>query len=160
MINIKKKKVDLIAFDFDGVFTNNQALIFEDGSEAVFVNRSDGLAISKLRETGFKMIIISSEKNNVVKTRAQKLNIPVINGVINKKEALLEYCFQEGFDIKKTIFVGNDINDKEVMMSVGIPICPNDAYSDIKKISKIILTKCGGEGVIRELMEMILQEYR
>lgn len=154
------KKIDLIVFDFDGVFTNNQALIFEDGKEAVFVNRSDGLAVAQLRKHGYKMIIISTETNNVVKARAAKLKIPVINGVENKKQTLSDYCEKEHHNLEHTIFVGNDINDLAAMKSVGIPVCPIDAYPPIREISKIVLKTKGGFGAIRELMDLILSDSK
>ncbi|MCF8297389.1 MAG: HAD hydrolase family protein [Saprospiraceae bacterium] len=152
-------EIDLIVFDFDGVLTNNQVLVFADGREAVFVNRSDGLAITRLIKYGYRMIIISTETNNVVKARAEKLRIPVISGVEDKKQILIDYCNRNQFDLEKTIFVGNDINDREVMMTVGIPICPNDAYPIIKNISKVILKSNGGFGVVRELMDLILLNH-
>jgi len=96
-----KKKIqhpiELIAFDFDGIFTNNQVLLLEDGTEGVFVNRSDGLAINQLRKSNYKMVIISTEKNKVVDIRAKKLNIPVFSGIDDKAKALSLFCYKKGF---------------------------------------------------------------
>jgi YrbI family 3-deoxy-D-manno-octulosonate 8-phosphate phosphatase len=153
--NIKLKQIDLIAMDFDGVLTDNKVLTFQDGSEAVYANRSDGLAVSKLKEMNIPMVVISTEKNKVVASRSAKLNLECIQGVDNKKESLTAYCNKNKFDPDKVLFIGNDINDKEVMKFVGYPLCPSDAHRSIKNISKYIFDKKGGEGVVRELLDLI-----
>ena len=156
--NIKLEEIDLIALDFDGVMTDNRVLTFQDGSEAIFANRSDGLAITKLKELNIPIVVISTEKNKVVASRSEKLNIEYIKGVDNKRESLTGYCKKNGFDLKKVLFIGNDINDLGIMKSVGWPICPADAHESIKNISRFILGKTGGEGVVRELMDLIIKQ--
>lgn len=147
------KNIQLIVYDFDGVLTDNKVLLREDGLESVVVNRADGLSIGIIKDMGIKQIILSKEKNKVVEVRAQKLDIPVIRGVDNKKETLVSYCKENNIHLENVVYVGNDINDLEVMMSVGYPICPSDAYGEIKSISKITLETLGGEGVARELLK-------
>jgi len=149
-------KIDLIVYDFDGVMTNNQVYVFEDGRECVACNRSDGLAVGLLKEAGFDQIIISTEPNSVVLARAKKLKILAMHDCKNKKDTLIEYCNSNGYSLRNVVFVGNDINDKEAMESVGFPICPSDAYEDIKNISCYITNSTGGKGVIRELANLIL----
>jgi len=149
---INNYKICLFFYDFDGVLTDNRVLVGEDGRESVFCNRSDGLAIRRIREMGIQQLIISSEKNNIVSARAAKLGIPIIQGAENKKEALLEYCKNVSVNISETLYVGNDINDLEAMQIVGFPVCPNDAYPEIKKIAKLVIPVPGGGGVIRNLL--------
>ena len=147
--------IDLFVYDFDGVMTDNRALVDQLGNESVFVNRSDGLAIAEIKKTGILQIILSTEKNVVVQKRAEKLNIPFLNGLNNKKEALLTYLKEHNIDIDKVAYIGNDINDFEIMKLVELPISPADACSEIKEISKIITKTKGGCGVIREIYNMI-----
>lgn len=147
--------VDLIAYDFDGVMTDNKVIISESGKEYVVVNRSDGLAISKIKEMGIPQLILSAETNNIVKIRARKLNIPVLSGVKDKKKVIISYCNKKNFDLKKVIFVGNDISDTEVMKIVGYPIAPQDAYKIVKGKAAMITKAKGGEGVIRELYDIL-----
>ena len=153
--DIKLEEIDLIALDFDGVMTDNRVLTFQDGSEGIFANRSDGLAISKLNELNIPMVVISTEKNEVVSSRSAKLNLECIQGVNNKRGSLIRYCKKNGFDLKKVLFIGNDINDLEIMKSVGHPLCPVDAHESVKNISRFIFSKKGGEGVVRELFDLI-----
>lgn len=152
-ININN--VQLIVYDFDGVMTDNRVIISEDGKESVIVNRSDGLAISKLRYLGIPQLILSSETNAIVKIRAKKLNVPVLSGVKDKKDVIISYCNRKDIDLKKVIFVGNDISDSEVMETVGYPVAPKDAYKIIKEKAMIITKVRGGEGVIRELYDIL-----
>ena len=149
------KEIDLIIYDFDGVMTNNQVLVGEDGKESVFCNRSDGLAISKIKEMELSQIIISTETNKVVEKRAAKLKIPVIQSADNKKELIIEYCQEQGLDLKRVIYVGNDINDLEAMKLVGYPIAPSDTGKELKNIARIVTKTKGGEGVIRELLDKL-----
>ena len=156
------KHITHIFYDFDGVMTNNQVLVSEDGFELVVCNRSDGLAIQKLKELGYKQLIISTETNDVVEKRAAKLGIPVIFKLdscsLDKGTVLKEYISVNKVDLKKTIFIGNDINDIPAFELVGVRMCPIDAEDEIKNYpDMIVIGRKGGEGVIRELYRMINQ---
>jgi YrbI family 3-deoxy-D-manno-octulosonate 8-phosphate phosphatase len=147
--------VKLVVYDFDGVMTNNLVLLREDGLESVSVNRSDGLAIEMIKKRGIPQIILSKEKNKVVEARARKLGIPVIQGVDHKKDILLSYCSEHGIHVKDVAYIGNDINDLEVMKIVGHPVCPSDAYDEVKRFVKIQLDASGGNGVVRDFLNHI-----
>ena len=148
-------EIELIIYDFDGVMTDNTVIIDENGKESVRVNRGDGLAISYFRKAGIKQLILSTEKNKVVQKRAEKLQIEYFNNIEDKKQFLLDFVKGHNVFLNKVLYLGNDINDLEPMRIVGIPVCPNDAFPVIKAISKIILEKDGGHGVIRNLYEVL-----
>ena len=156
-MNISIKNISLIVYDFDGVFTDNRVLVFEDGKEAVFCNRADGLAVEKIKKLGIPQIILSTEKNQVVKIRAKKLNIKVIHGIADKKAILVTYCRRRRYNLKKVVYIGNDVNDLRAMRLVGYPIAPQDANNKVKDIAKTIVQKKGGEGVVREFFENVLR---
>jgi len=153
------KNIKLIFYDFDGVMTDNRVLVREDGKEAVFVNRSDGLAVQKIKQMGIRQVIVSTEKNSVVGIRAQKLGLSVIQAIDDKRAVVEKYLADNKIDPKETIFVGNDINDKEAMLLVGWPIAPANAHPDIKKIARRTLNARGGYGAVREMLD-VLQEER
>jgi 3-deoxy-D-manno-octulosonate 8-phosphate phosphatase (KDO 8-P phosphatase) len=153
--NINGTIIQLFLYDFDGVMTDNRVMVGEDGNESVFCNRSDGLAISIIKGLGIPQAIISTETNKVVAVRASKLDIPVIHGVSNKKDTVLAYCRELNIDPGGTLYIGNDLNDREVMLAVGYPVCPNDAYKEIQEIAKLILPVNGGCGVIRGLLNLL-----
>ena len=150
-----KKKIKLIVYDFDGVMTDNKVYIDQNGNEMVQVSRADGLGISEIVKLGIQQIIMSTEVNPVVKQRAIKLKIPCLQGLDNKKDALLDYSKKNDIDLRKVAFVGNDINDKDAMAIVGFTFCPADAHEIIKEISDQVFKRNGGDGVVRELLDLI-----
>lgn len=147
----KLEQLQMIAYDFDGVMTNNKVYVDETGKEQVCVNRSDGYAIGQIKHSNIRQVIFSTEKNEVVSRRAEKLGIEVKQGLHNKKEALLSYCAQHKIQLSNVMFLGNDLNDFEVMNVVGVKGCPADAEMEIQDICDWISSKNGGDGVIREL---------
>lgn len=155
MMMLVIENIRLIVYDFDGVMTDNKVYVDQNGNEFVQVNRADGLGVSEIKKSGINQIIISTETNPVVKKRADKLQIPCINSVDDKAKELEVYCNKNAITLDTVIYVGNDINDKDVMERVGWPMCPSDAVDEIKRISKHIFTSRGGEGVVRELFYLI-----
>jgi len=153
---ILAKDIDLIVYDFDGVMTDNRAIVFQDGTEAVIVNRADGLGVECLRALKISQLILSTETNPVVKVRAAKLGLEVISSCNDKKYTLMNYCVKNGHELQKVIYVGNDLNDLEVMKIVGFSIAPADAHPDIKFIAKLVTKAKGGEGVIREISSFFI----
>jgi len=154
------KKFDLIVYDFDGVLTNNKFYLNQDGVESVQLNRSDGLAISLIKKLGYRQFIFSSEENEVVKKRAEKLKIEVYAGINNKKEKLKSLIINNKLDFDKIIYVGNDINDLEAMKLCGFRVCPYDSHKKIKEISNHKLPIKGGEGVVRYLFDIFFNDSK
>ena len=159
-MNIRKQfnKIQLIVYDFDGVMTDNKLYVDQNGNEMVQVTRADGLGVAEIKKLGIKQIIISTEKNPVVSARADKLDISCLQGIENKKTALMDYCKKNNIDLRNVAYVGNDINDEEAMEIVGTALCPADAHESIKEISDKIMKTKGGDGVIRELLDFIINK--
>lgn len=158
---MKNKKIELddldaLIFDFDGVLTDNKVHLDQNGNEWVSCNRSDGLAFIVLEKIKKPTYIISTEKNKVVAARAKKLKTPVLFGIQNKFEALKKLSIKKRFNLNKTLYVGNDLNDYEALKLCGYSACPSDSHKKIKKISTFQLDAKGGSGVVRELLEEIL----
>ena len=151
----KLKDLEAIFFDFDGVFTDNRVIVSDDGHESVVCWRSDGLGLAVLRKLGIKMAIISTEPNKVVAIRAKKLQLPCIHNTDNKLEEMVRYAGKNRINLQKSAFVGNDINDLECLKRAGVAVVVNDSYPQVKKVSDIVLTRCGGFGAVREFCEMV-----
>ncbi len=147
------KKVDGFLIDFDGVLTDNKVTVSADGLESVLCSRADGLAFDILRKLKKDVVIISTETNEVVKHRAEKLKVNVIFSVKNKEKTLLQLSQKKNWALENLLYLGNDLNDYHAMMLCGTIICPADAHPEIKKIASIILKTKGGDGVVRELLE-------
>jgi len=149
--------IELFVFDFDGVLTNNIVYLDQNGIESVACSRSDGLAFDVLRKLNKKTLILSTESNLVVESRAKKLKTPLLQGIPDKVEALKELAIEEGFNLKKVFYVGNDINDFKVMQLCGYSACPKDSHPVIIKNSHHVLSVNGGCGVVRVLLEDLFE---
>ena len=99
-MHLDSKKIKLLVYDFDGVMTDNRVLVDQHGVESVMVSRGDGYGISRIKELGIKQVIISTETNEVVKRRAEKLKIDVIHGVEDKKTILRKFCEENGYALE------------------------------------------------------------
>ncbi|MFZ3058098.1 MAG: acylneuraminate cytidylyltransferase, partial [Candidatus Methanoperedens sp.] len=159
-VNLPFEAIELIVYDFDGVMTDNRVLTLQDGTEAVFANRSDGLAVNMIKKMGIKQVIISMETNPVVKARAEKIGIHCLQGIGDKLDILKKYLTENNIDKDKVAFIGNEINDIPAMSYVGFPVAPADAYPEIKNISKIVLKTNGGYGVVREFFDLIKRSIK
>lgn len=148
--------VQLIVFDFDGVLTDNRVIVFDNGHEAVLCNRADGLAFDMMRAARIPVLIISTEHNPVVTARAAKLQVPVLQAIKDKRQALTDHCLSAGVDLSRVVFVGNDVNDLPAMQLVGFPIAVADAHEAVKAKAWTVLATGGGDGVAREVVEQIL----
>jgi 3-deoxy-D-manno-octulosonate 8-phosphate phosphatase (KDO 8-P phosphatase) len=147
--------VKLIAFDFDGVFTDNTVFMTQDGIESVRCWRSDGLGLLRLRDVGVQTFIISTEANPVVTTRANKLKMLCKQGVEDKAATILDTCRELGIAPEQTMFVGNDINDIPAFKSVGMPVAVADAYPEVYPHVLFRTEKPGGFGAVREVCDLV-----
>ena len=155
--NLKNGIIKLLVYDFDGVMTDNKVYVDQNGNEMVQVSRADGLGIAEIRKLGIQQIILSTETNPVVSARAEKLDLFCLQGIDDKAQGLIDYCKNHHLGLSDVAYVGNDINDLEVMKLVGTTFCPADAHTSIKEISQYILESKGGDGVAREIFDKLTQ---
>jgi len=156
---MKSQNIKLIVYDFDGVMTDNRVLVTEAGEEAVSCNRGDGLGVNMIKSLGIEQIILSTETNHVVQRRAQKIGLVAVNGAGDKRKWLLSYCKKLNVALENILYIGNDVNDFEVMSEVGYPVCPSDAHEKIQAISCRKTQAGGGEGVVRELADWLISDH-
>ena len=160
-------EIHTIIFDFDGVFTDNKVYVTEDGHESVCCDRRDGLGIEFLRhyrDKKFKLLdffIVSTERNPVVAERAKKLRIEFWQDVGNKLAFIESYLAKRNINrgnlFSGLVYLGNDLNDLEVMKNAGFSIAPNDAHPKIKAIASVVLLENGGHGFVRSAIEKLFQ---
>ena len=149
--------IELIAFDFDGVFTDNTVYVLQDGSESVRCWRSDGLGLSRLADIGVETYIVSTEVNPVVTMRANKLKIKCKQGVEDKAAAILDICKELDISPQQTMFVGNDINDIPAFKIVGMAAGVADAYDEINPYVIFKTERAGGKGAVREICDIVIK---
>jgi YrbI family 3-deoxy-D-manno-octulosonate 8-phosphate phosphatase len=153
---VRITQVKAIAFDFDGVFTDNRVYVMQNGEEVVVCDRSDGMGISMLRTAGVPMVIISTETNPVVAVRGAKLKIKVLQGVEDKLPALEAWASGQGLTLAEVAFVGNDINDVDCLSAAGVGVVVADAYPVAVEASDMQLSRDGGRGAVREFADIVL----
>ena len=145
-----------VAFDFDGVFTDNAVYVLQDGTEMVRCTRADGLGLEKLRSRGLKLVVISTESNPIVSARCAKLGIECLQNSANKVRSLEGFLKEAGLSFAETAFLGNDINDSAVLAAVGFPAVVADAHPQVVPLAKHRTSKPGGHGAVREFSEFLL----
>jgi YrbI family 3-deoxy-D-manno-octulosonate 8-phosphate phosphatase len=152
-------RLDALAFDFDGVFTDDRVTVLGEDREAVVCSRGDGMGIEMLRKAGWPMVVLSKETHTIVSARCAKLGLECRQGIDDKLPALRQWLEGRGLTPGRTAYVGNDINDLACLTAVGCPVAVADAHPEAARAARIILEKPGGRGALRELAELILTRY-
>ena len=150
-------KPALLVLDFDGVLTDNRVYVHQDGTEIVCCSREDGLGVTLLRKRGFPIMILSTEVNPVVAARAAKLQVPCRSGVADKTQAFAEILTEEQVRAEDVVFVGNDVNDLGCLRAAGCGLVVADAHPRAKAAARGVLSKCGGQGAVREVCDALLE---
>lgn len=155
-------KIKYVFSDVDGVLTDSGMYYCEDGNEIKKFNTRDGYAFELLKKNGIKTGIITSENTKMVSNRAKKLKIDYLfQGVKNKLEVMSRFCLKNKIDMESIAFIGDDVNDFELLSNLNIKACPNNAVNKIKSIPNIIiLDSKGGDGVVREFIELIISNKK
>jgi 3-deoxy-D-manno-octulosonate 8-phosphate phosphatase (KDO 8-P phosphatase) len=151
--------IRLVAFDFDGVFTDNAVYVFEDGREAVRCSRADGLGLRLVERAGRACVIISTETNPIVGARARKLGVRCVQGCADKRAALDTLLTEQGLTLAQTAFVGNDINDLPCLSAVGLPVVVADAHPAVVAVARYQTHTPGGYGAVREVCDLLAQVW-
>lgn len=154
----RRATVRAVVTDFDGVMTDNRVHVDQDGHEAVVCNRGDGWGISLLKDAGIAVACISTEENPVVHARCQKLGIPYWQGAHDKLSVLRAFLQRNGIEPDNCVYVGNDTNDAGCLDFVGIAVVTRDAAPEVVSLADWQTQAAGGEGVLREIASLILEE--
>lgn len=153
-------RVRLLVLDFDGVLTNNQVIVNQDGVEAVQCHRGDGWGIARLKEAGVEVIVLSAEVNATVGARCRKLGIEYVQNCDHKLSALKELVQTRSFHRDEVAYVGNDVNDLDCLRWVGVPIAVADAVSEVLAVASLVTSRSGGHGAVREIADSVLSSRR
>ena len=151
------KKIKVLIVDVDGVLTDGGIIIDSNGVETKRFDVQDGFGLVFWKKCGLKSAIISARQSGVVAHRAKDLQIDkVFVGVypkINSYDALLK---EWGIKDEEVCFIGDDVADLAILKRVGFSVAVANAVFEVKSIAKYVTTKKGGEGAVREAIELIL----
>ena len=149
--------IELIVLDVDGTMTDSRITYSEVGDEIKSFNVKDGLAIASWRKLGKQVAIITGRSSKIVARRAQELHIEhFYQGIHNKKEVLESLLEKLDLTMENVAAIGDDLNDLTMLRSANISFVPRDASAYVDKIATVVLSKKGGDGAVREMIEHLI----
>ena len=151
-------RVRLLLMDVDGVLTDAGMYYTESGDELKKFNTRDGMGVARVREAGLKTAILTGESTKLVERRGAKLRIDhVFVGVSDKLTCMRTLLDQLGLTLEQVAYIGDDVNDYELLCHVGLAAAVRDASRLPKSVAHLVTEAKGGEGAVRELCEIILE---
>jgi len=157
-VHSRAAEVKLLVMDVDGVLTDGAMYYSESGDELKKFTTIDGMGISFLHNAGIATALITGEKTSLITRRSRKLSIDyVFQGVTDKLSVLNKLIQTLGITNNETGYIGDDLNDLEVMNNVGFPVTVPNGHEKLKKVACYCTEKPGGSGAVREVCELILQ---
>ncbi|MBK9734516.1 MAG: 3-deoxy-D-manno-octulosonate 8-phosphate phosphatase [Saprospiraceae bacterium] len=150
--------ITTFVFDVDGVFTNGEVIVMENGDLVRTMNTRDGQAVKMALEAGYNIAVITKGFSSGVRKRFEVLGVSYIYDRLQEKEAAFT-SFKDTLQLKKEeiLFMGDDIPDLILYDKVGVSACPADACAENLQRASFISSKKGGEGCVREVIEKVMR---
>ena len=150
--------IKLIVLDVDGCLTDGKLIYSADGESKNF-NVKDGLGISTWIKTGNMIAIITGRNSKIVQRRAKELGVQYLyQGIRDKDRVIKEIVASLNLKFYEVAAIGDDLNDYNMLSLVGRSFTPNDGHNEIKKLVNNVLTKDGGNGAVREMIDILIDE--
>lgn len=154
----RAQQIQMIVFDVDGVLTGGQIIFGQSGEVMKVFYAQDGLGISAAHKVGLKTAIITGRKSDIVRLRSAELHLThVYQGVVNKLDGLEDLLTRYQLSVHQVAYVGDDLNDLPIMSQVGLSCAVANAAVEVKEGAHYVAQKQGGQGAVREIIEMILK---
>jgi len=154
----KAKGIRLVCTDVDGVLTDGGMYYSESGDELKKFNTRDGMGVALLKEAGIEVAIVTGEKTDLVARRAEKLQIKhLFQGIKNKPQVVGDLLAAVGVLWSEVAYIGDDINDLEVLRQCGLGATVADGMPALKQEASYVCELSGGQGAFREFAELILR---
>jgi len=151
--------IELLVLDVDGCLTNGEIIYSNNGDEQKIFNVKDGLAIASWVKLGKKVAIITGRKSKIVEIRANELGVNFLFQGVKTKTAKLETILKnEYLNFENVAAIGDDLNDLSMLQNVAWSFTPKDGSHFVQDKVDTVLSLNGGEGVVREMIEMILKK--
>jgi 3-deoxy-D-manno-octulosonate 8-phosphate phosphatase (KDO 8-P phosphatase) len=157
-IAARARRVRILVADVDGVLTDGRMVLSERGEELKGFHTRDGLAVALAKRAGLRTAFVTGEKTAIAKARGDKLGVDtVVLGARRKGEALEDLCAQFAVAPDAVAYVGDDLLDVPALQRAGLAIAVADAAAEVKAVAHVVTRARGGEGVLRECVELILR---
>lgn len=153
----KARKIKMLLLDVDGVMTNGQVLLTPTGEELKFFSIHDGFGIVCAMKAGIRIGIISGRSSPSLKIRCDELKIEdLYMNRMDKLPVLNEILKKYALSREQVAFIGDDVPDLPVLSRVGLSAAPQNAHHHVRSRVDVRLTKCGGDGAVREFTDFLL----
>ncbi|MEQ8763539.1 MAG: HAD hydrolase family protein [Planctomycetota bacterium] len=150
--------IRILLMDVDGVLTDGRLIFDADGRELKAFSAYDGLGLALARKAGLLRGIITARESSVVAHRAAELKLEELHqGAHDKLAVFEEVCDRRGLGLHEAAFIGDDLTDLRTLKKAGYSACPANAVPEIKAVCDLVTERRGGEGAVRELIEVILK---
>ncbi|WP_447984309.1 KdsC family phosphatase [Nitrospira sp. Nam74] len=160
-LRVLLKRIRLFATDVDGVLTDGGMYYTESGDELKKFNTRDGMGLKLLQRAGLITAFITQEETKLVARRGERLTIPEVHQrVFDKLSRLRDIAARYQIGLNEVAYMGDDVNDLETLQAVGFSATPADGMPPVKKAVRYICRLKGGEGAVREVIDMILAAQR
>ena len=152
------KAIDTFVLDVDGVMTDGKLIVTEAGEFLRTFNAKDGYAIRRAIEEGYNVVMITGGKGGSIENRLRYLGVKQFyTNIHDKLPVFIRFLTEHKISASSVLYMGDDLNDYEVMHNVGLPSCPADAVNEIINISHYISPYKGGDGCVRDVIEKVMK---
>ncbi len=151
-------KIELLVLDVDGVLTDGRLWFGAEGEMMKAIDVRDGHGLVMLRECGLRFAVLSGRPQPLLKKRFEELRVTkVVERCYRKTEVIAEMASEFELELEQVAFIGDDINDRGALASVGLSCAPADAVEEIQEAVHHLCSAPGGRGAVREVCELILK---
>jgi|TARA_B110000014_G_scaffold264249_1_gene264389 3-deoxy-D-manno-octulosonate 8-phosphate phosphatase (KDO 8-P phosphatase) len=156
-IEEKCRRIKIVLTDVDGVLTDGGMYYTKDGDVMKRFHARDGMGVTLLRKNDISTVIVTKETTEMVRKWSKKMNISKLcEGVQDKVSIVDELCKEYHVETDEMAYIGDDVNDIELLKKVGFSAVPADSINEVKEISDYICKTNSGQGVFREIVDLIL----
>ena len=151
-------KIKALVFDIDGVLTDGRVLVMANGEQLRYTHSKDAYALQLAVKQGYQVGVITGGNSIAMKERLMGLGITDIYlKSSDKEESIKDFKFSHHLEFEEIMYMGDDIPDLCALQHVGVAACPEDASVEVKKVSHFISQQNGGQGCVREIIELIMR---
>jgi len=156
-ITRKARRIKMLLLDVDGVMTDGGLYYSANGVEMKRFHAHDGYGVLRARQHGLKIGIISGRSTPIVDARAKALKIDeVFQDAMDKLTAMRDIQRRHGLRDDEIAFIGDDLFDLPLLNAVGLSVAPPNALPEVRRVVDHITRAAGGEGAVRELIDLII----
>ena len=157
-LSSKSKNIKVVLTDVDCVLTDGGMYYTENGDIMKKFHTRDGMGVSLLRKNSIPTVVVTKEKTKFVKIWSKKMKVDMLyDGIIKKEEILSKVCSKFKVKPEEVAYIGDDVNDIELLKLVGFSATPSDAIDSVKKLCDYVCSAKGGNGVFREVADLIIK---